>query len=82
MQSNEVNKYLGQSLKRNANNPDEDAQGENDKDDTHDECAKDGSHEVVELDFGLRDAIFEALVMNVYTICLPIKKNYKTNLFN
>ena len=42
MQSNEVNKYLRQSLKRNANNPDEDAQGENDKD----ECAKDGSHEV------------------------------------
>ena len=45
MQSNEVNKYLGQSLKRSAHNPDEDAQGvqgENDKDDTHDECAKDG----------------------------------------
>ena len=43
------------------------------------ECAKD---EVVELDFGLRDAKFEALVMNVIQVVYQFKQMARLIYFN
>ena len=79
MQSKEVYIKLGQSLEICVHNPDEDDQDKDDPDETHDEIAQDNSHEMVKLDSGCGDAGFEALVLNVSTICLSIQTNYKAN---